>query len=359
MSGPIDVLIVEDSAVTRMFLGHLIGSDPRLRVAGVVPDGQAAVDFVQATPPDVVLMDVHMPRMDGFEATRRIMETQPLPIVICSATANTRDVAVVFKALEAGALACIEKPVGLGHAQYESVAAHLLQTVRLMSEVKVVRRVNRTPPTKLLTLPQELAAPRPAAPIRLIGIGASTGGPPVLQTILSRLPKDLPVPLLVVQHIAPGFIAGMADWLSGTTPLPVQLAGDGKVPLPGHVYLAPDEQHFGVAADGAMRLADAPPENHVHPAVSFLFRSLRETAGAGVAAVLLTGMGRDGADELKALRDCGAATIAQDRDSSAVHGMPGAAIALGAALQVLPPERIAAALVELVGTVRAPGGRET
>src|SRR5690348_16095096 len=205
---PIKVLLADDSPVTRMLLSHLLSNEPGIHVVGVVHDGQEALDFLMRGThrPDVVLMDIHMPRLDGFEATRRIMETRPLPIVICTATSDPKELAVVFRTMEAGAVACVEKPVAPDHPNFESCARNLLQTVRLMSEVKVVRRWPRTragidaPPA---------SAPIEALATKIVGIGASTGGPPVLQAILSGLPKDFPAPILIVQHIAPGFAPGL------------------------------------------------------------------------------------------------------------------------------------------------------
>jgi two-component system chemotaxis response regulator CheB len=344
----ISVLVAEDSEVMRMVLVHLLESDPQIRVIGAVGDGQAALDFVKDKKPDVVLMDIHMPRLDGFEATRRIMETQAVPIVICSAISDTRDVVVTFQAMQAGALACIEKPPGREHGDFAAMAAHLLETVKLMSEVKVVRRTPRPRPAPApAARPPELLHAR--SDITLVAIGASTGGPPVLQTILSGLPQNFPVPLLIVQHIAHGFLPGMAAWLSRTTGFQVHIASRGTHPLGGHVYVAPDDFHMGVSAGGAILLSRDEPENHVRPAVSFLFRSLAATHGPRALGVMLTGMGADGAEELKRLKDTGAITIAQDRESSVVHGMPGVAIALGGATHILPAEKIADALVELVG----------
>lgn len=345
--GKIDVLVAEDSAVTRMFLVHLLESDPRIRVVGSVGDGQAAVDFVMRSKPDVVLMDLYMPKMDGFQATRRIMETQPLPIVICSAVADPRELDITFRSLEAGAVACIDKPTGIGHAGFEANAANLLQTVKLMSEVKVVRRMTRSRPAPVAAS-QPMQLQRAAAEIRLVGIGTSTGGPPVLQTILAGLSKEFPVPVLIVQHIARGFLTGMAEWLKQTSGLQVHIGSYGTLPLPGHVYLAPDDFHMGVGASGQIVLTREESENGLRPAVSFLFRSLVEVYGQNALGVLLTGMGKDGAAELKLMRDKGAVTIAQDSESSVVHGMPAEAIALGGATHVLPAEKIAAALVALV-----------
>jgi two-component system chemotaxis response regulator CheB len=349
--GKIKVLVADDSQVTRMLLVQLLNSDPCIQVIGAVKDGQAALDFLAAgvNRPDVVVMDIHMPGLDGFEATRRIMETQPLPIIICTATASPQDLAVAFRSMEAGAVACVEKPVALG-PDYEPRLHNLLQTVRLMSEVKVVRRWNRSRGAPVLPTGNGPGHPRMAAAgVRLIGIGASTGGPPVLQTILSGLPKDFPVPLLIVQHIARGFLPGMVDWLSQTTGLRVQIAAHGATPLPGHAYVAPDNFHLAADARGHLVLAREDAEGGLRPAVSYLFRSLADSYGATAVGVLLTGMGRDGAAELQQMRARGAYTIAQDRDSSIVHGMPGAAIELGAAAQVLPADKIAGALIARAG----------
>jgi two-component system chemotaxis response regulator CheB len=345
----INVLVADDSKVTRMFLVHLLESDPQICVIGAVNDGQAALDFLQENKPDVVLMDIHMPRLDGFEATRCIMETQPVPIIICTATTDPKEVATTFRSMEAGAVACIEKPIGREHTDFDAMVTNLLQTVKLMSEVKVVRR---WPRSRLAPLPAPVARPaelRPAsAAVKLIGMGASTGGPPVLQTVLASLPKDFPVPILIVQHIARGFLPGMAEWLNQTTGMQIHVASYGTCPLPGHVYLAPDDFHMGISASGRILLTKEEPENGLRPAVSFLFRTLAEVCGPNALGVLLTGMGKDGAAELKLMKDKGAVTIAQDRESSVVHGMPGEAIEAGGAMHVLSADNIPAALIALV-----------
>lgn len=344
----IDVLVAEDSAVTRLLLVRVLEADPRIRVIGTVNDGQAAVDFVKNRKPDIVLMDIHMPELDGFEATRRLMETVPLPIVMCSAISDPRDVVVAFEAMQAGALACIAKPAGPAHRDFDKMAAHLVDTVKLMSEVKVVRRSARGRPVPA-PAPRNAEISRGACRVKAIAIGASTGGPPVLQTILAGLPRHFPVPLLIVQHIAAGFLPGMTDWLTTTTGFQVHVGTHDTYAKPGHVYVAPDDAHMGFSASGTLYLSQDKPENHVRPAVSFLFRSLVASCGAKTVGVLLTGMGSDGAEELKALKDKGSVTIAQDRESSIVHGMPGSAIALGGATHVLAADRIANALIKLVG----------
>jgi two-component system chemotaxis response regulator CheB len=343
----IKVLVADDSELMRTLLVRLLNAAADFHVIGAVGNGQEALDFLERDNgrPDVLLIDIHMPILDGFETTRRIMETRPLPIVICTATADPRELAVAFRAIEAGAVACIEKPVALG-SDFEQRHQNLLQTVRLMAEVKVVRRWKQrsTPPvaTSLDRLP---VAAKPGPPgVQFVGIGASTGGPPVLQTILSALPRNFPVPLLIVQHIATGFLSGMVEWLNDTTGMRVHVASHGAVPLPGHAYVAPDDFHLGAGTGGRLLLARDAPEAGLRPAVSYLFRSLESTCGPNAIGVLLTGMGKDGAAEMKRMRDRGAYTIAQDRDSSVVHGMPGEAIERGAAAIVLPADKIAGAL---------------
>lgn len=334
------VLVVDDTAVARLLLVYMLEEDPRMEVMAAVPDGNAALEFLQQNRPDVIVMDINMPGLDGFETTRRIMESaQPVPIVICSATSNPSEVAIAFRAMEAGAVACVGKPVSAMHPDYAALSRRLLDTIALMAEVKVVRRWSRGRVAAVPTPPL-----RGFGSLRFVGIGASTGGPPVLQTILAGLPKDFPVPLLIVQHIAPGFLGGFVDWLNHTSSLNAQIAAHGILPQPGHAYIAPDDFHMCVDIAGRIVLSRGEPDAGLRPSVSSLFRSLAQHCGAGAVGVLLTGMGKDGAAELKLMRERGADTIAQDRETSVVHGMPGEAIALGAATQILPADRIAPAL---------------
>ena len=357
------VLIVDDSPSMRLLLAHILGRDARIEVIGTVDDGEAAMEFVEAANPrpDVVLMDIHMPKLDGFEATRRIMETHPLPIVICTATADPQELQVAFRSMEAGAVACVEKPVGPADPEFPSRCTNLCQTICLMSEVKVVRRwaKPRLAGARPAATPPVPLASRGALP-RIVGIGASTGGPPVLQTILSGLPRDFGAPILIVQHIARGFLPGMVEWLSQTTGLHVHIAAHGALPVAGHAYIAPDDFHLGITSGGRLSLAREPAENGLRPSVSWLFRSLATNLGPRAIGVLLTGMGKDGALELLAMRQTGALTIAQDRETSVVHGMPGEAIALGGATQVLPTDRIAGALItEMFRKLPNAGGAES
>jgi len=268
------------------------------------------------------------------------MERAPTPIVMVSAAFNRDEVEMTFEAIKAGALAVVEKPAGPDHPKHAETARLLIQTVKLMAEVKVVRRWSRmksvVPPTQPPT--------RPDGKIRLIAIGASTGGPGVVAEILSGFSSAPPV--LIVQHIAPGFTAGLAEWLDRGTRLEVKLAGPDEPVRSGTVYLAPEGVQMGVTKDGRIRLAKEPAEDGFCPSASYLFQSVAAAFGRSAIGILLTGMGRDGASGLQRLRAAGGPTIVQDEESSVVFGMPAEAIRVGAAEYVLSPEQI-------VGTIRA------
>jgi two-component system chemotaxis response regulator CheB len=347
------VLIVEDSLVERELLGSMLSADPEIEVVGTVSGGAAALAFLRQQKPDVITMDITMPHMDGYETTRRIMETTPVPIVMVSGSWGPEEVDATFRAMEAGAVAGVGKPPGIGHRDYEEAAHRLVQMVKSMAEVKVVRRWARS---RRIQEGQEASTPlssetlcRPAqADIQLVAIGSSTGGPAVLQTLLAHLRKDFAVPVVITQHIAPGFLEGLIKWLGQTTDRVLRIAVSQERLLPGHVYLAPDGFHMGVERSCTVTLSKDAPEHGMRPAVSYLFRSVASTFGRHAVGVLLTGMGRDGAEELKLLKDCGALTIAQDEESSVVFGMPGEAVKLGAATYVLPPEKIAETLNSVV-----------
>jgi two-component system, chemotaxis family, protein-glutamate methylesterase/glutaminase len=352
----IKVLVVDDSPVVREFLVHILSSDPVITVIGTAGDGEEALDIVRRQRPDVITMDIHMPKMNGLDATRLIMETDPTPIVIVSGTEDPSEVATTFNAMDAGALALLRRPAGIGHPDHEAMAQDMIQTVKLMSEVKVIRRWPRKRPVASALRTGNAGLARESARIRVVAMGASTGGPPALETILAALSKDFPVPILIVQHMAPGFIKGFARWLSTSTGMPVHVAAHGESLLPGHVYVAPDDHQMKVEREGRIALTKNDPEHGLRPSISYLFRAVAAVYGADAVVGLLTGMGRDGASELRLLKEHGAVTFAQDRDSSVVHGMPGEAIKLDAAMLVLPLEKIAAVLTNLAnhrGEIRA------
>jgi two-component system chemotaxis response regulator CheB len=345
----IKTLVVDDSRAVSEFLMHILNSDPEIQVIGVAHNGEEALEAVKNKKPDVITMDIRMPKMNGLEATRLIMERHPTPIVIVSGTWDVEE-AASFRAIEAGALAVLPRPMGIGHPDHEAMAHELVQTVKLMSEVKVVKRWSR--PRNVGTMPSvpslpEVRLKQVPAEIKLVAIGASTGGPIVLQEILSSLPRDYPLPILIVQHIAAGFVSGFAEWLAHSSGYPVHVASHGERLLPGRAVVAPDEFHLGVSTTDRIVLSGSEPENGLRPSVSFLFRSVAHVFGRFAVGVLLTGMGRDGAHELKVMKEEGAITIAQDEESSVIHGMPGEAVNLDAATYVLSPEGIASVLTRL------------
>lgn len=347
----ISILIVDDSETTLEYLKYLLAADDEIVIAGIATNGQEAVELTERKLPDVILMDIQMPHMDGFEATRIIMENNPVPIVIMSASHNIKDTEVIFRAMEAGAVALANKPRGLDHSDHERSAQELVQTVKLMSEVKVVRRrpLAKTRLKKQPLPPTPVVKPKTGtAPIRVVAMGASAGGPPVLQAILSCIPKDFPAPILIVQHIAEGFMDGLIDWLSRSAPVPIKLGFHEEPLLPGRVYFAPDGYHMGVDCSNRIVLARGEPENGSLPSISYLFRTVADAYGSHAVGVLLTGMGRDGADGLKLMKDRGAITMAQDKASSLVQGMAGEAIKLNGAMYELHYGNIAPALISLL-----------
>jgi two-component system chemotaxis response regulator CheB len=348
-AGKIKVLIVEDLISVQLVLIDAIESDLGLTVVGTVNSGERALKFLEgADKPDVILMDIHLPGMNGFETTHRIMSTKPLPIVICSATSDPADVATTFRAMDAGAVAMIAKPRGPMHPLHGEMKQHLLQTLKLMSEVKVVRRWKRQSGAVTPVTPNRDSISPGKSTVKLVVIGTSTGGPPVLRSILGALSKEFPVPILVVQHISPGFLAGLVEWLQQGCQLKVLIAGQGDVIMPGHVYFAPDGCHMGVDSQGRIALANGSMADALRPSASHLFRTVAEVYGASAVGVLLTGMGKDGAHELSMLKDRGAVTIAQDKATSVVHGMPGEAIRLGAAVHILASDQIAGMLKRIL-----------
>jgi len=342
------VLVVDDSAVLRELIVHLLSADPDIQVVGTASNGKEAVEVAKQKKPDVITMDFHMPTMNGLDATRRIMETHPVPIVIVSGSSLPGEAAEAFRLLEAGALAIVEKPVGMDHPDHNGAARKLLQTVKLMAEVKVVRRwPKQALASTSIPIRRGIKLEPMPTRIRLVALGASTGGPLVLRTILSGLPKSFPVPIVIVQHIAEGFTEGLATWLAQSSGIPVHVAKNDQDLLPGHAYVAPVGHQMMVNTNGRIVLSNGGQVNGHSPSVSCLFRSVAEVFGRDAIGVLLTGMGKDGAEELKLLKDRGAITFAQDQETSVVNGMPGEAVQLDAATHVLSPDEMVTALRSL------------
>jgi two-component system chemotaxis response regulator CheB len=344
----IKVLVVDDSPVVREFLTHILESDPGIRVIGTAGDGAEAIEAVMEKKPDVVTMDFHMPKMNGYEATRAIMETNPVAVIIVSGSLDPREVTTSFRALEAGALAIVVRPSGIGYPDHENSAKELIRYVKAMAGVPLVRRWPRASRAKKVIPPLENVISRETPAVRLVAIGASTGGPILIQRILATLPRDFPVPVLVVQHMAAGFIAGFAAWLAQSAGINAKVAQQGEPVCPGCIYVAPDGYNMGVDKNGWITLSTGDSHNGHCPSVSHLFRSVAEAYGEAAVGILLSGMGKDGAQELLLMKERGAVTIAQDEASSIVFGMPGAAVSLNAATLVLSPDAIAEMLKVLV-----------
>jgi two-component system chemotaxis response regulator CheB len=342
--GAVRLLIVGQSPGTRERLQRLFDDAPGIDVVGEAGTVEKALRLIEEARPTAVLTDCEMPEPGAFAAVKQMMSLYPVPVVMVTkeAKASASATALEVQALEAGAVALVTWARGDTSGGRES-DSHLIRTVRAMSEVKVVRRRGQRsegsePAPKLTSVPILTTA---GGRIEIVAVGASTGGPPVLQTLLSGLSRPFPAPIVLVQHLSPGFQGSLVRWLSESTGVRIRVGEHGEPLSPGVVYLAPDNKHMTVDAGGRVVLNDDPPENGSRPSVSVLFRSVAQHYGPRAIGILLTGMGRDGAKELRLMRDRGAVTIAQDEETSVVHGMPGEAIKLKGARYVLPPERIA------------------
>lgn len=355
----IRVLVAEDSATARALLVRVLESDPGITVVGEAKDGEEAVAMTRLLRPDLVTMDIHMPRMDGLEATREIMGTVPTPIVIVTGSTTAREVRSSMETLRIGALDVLVKLPAPGSAEFAGATRHLIAIVKAMARVKVVRHwwpgpapastnPGRAPAAGSLPVPPPPPGlPATGMPVRVVAIATSTGGPQALHQLLSRLPATFAAPILVVQHISPGFTAGLADWLGTVCAFRVKVAAAGEASAPRTVYIAPDDRHLGVTAAGEIQLSGDPAVGGFRPSGTFLFESVARAFGASVVAVILTGMGEDGMAGLRAVRRAGGRIIAQDEKSSVVFGMPGAAVAAGLADAVLPLDLIAPRLAAL------------
>ncbi len=351
----IRVLIVDDMATIRMALRFILESDPELTVAGAVGSGEEAVAFCRKSRPDIITMDINMPGMGGYEAIRQIMSETPCPIVVITGIESQHLMDVSFKALALGALTVLPKLKGFSPDDAE--AKSLIQQIKIMAGVKVIRRSLRTESSPAMLdkgVPQpavsltDSVSFKPQKPAELVAIGLSTGGPPALQTVLSGLPPSFPLPIVVVQHISQGFMFGLAGWLSNVTPFRCKVGELGETIKPGTVYLAPDNTHLTFKGTSNLWHDSSEPVDGHRPSATVLFESVAKNFGARAIGLVLTGMGRDGAQGLKAMYEAGAYTIAQDEATSLVFSMPKAAIELNAVKEVLGLNQIATRLRNLM-----------
>jgi two-component system chemotaxis response regulator CheB len=338
------VLVVDDSEVVRMLLQAVLestGAEVRL-----AESGEQALEMLESYTPDIVTMDIHMPGIDGYTTISRILKRHALPVVVLTASANAADSTTAMKGLEVGALAVLEKPAGPDAPDFDQHIDELLRTLRVMSQVKVVRR-------QRLVTERIRAAPTPqidrvvSQVPRLVAVAASAGGPAALKILLQRLQPGQPWTLILVQHIAPGFLTSFCQWLQSITSMPVEIGCDGQLLQRGRLYLSPDGYQIGITADCHLRLEACRPEQAFCPSADYLFHSIARTLGRQAIGVQLSGMGRDGAAGLAELKRNGALTFVQEPSDAIIDSMPRAAIDLQAACEVMSAQGIA----EMLNTI--------
>jgi two-component system chemotaxis response regulator CheB len=341
----IRVLLVEDSQVTLVILRRILNSSPQIEVVGEARTGIEALELIPTVQPDVICTDLHMPKMDGLEFTSEVMTLYPRPILVISSWVQEEDSPHVFQLLEAGALDIFPKPSAGLTIEDKLLNQELIHKIHILSGVKVFKKKRKSPsPGKRFDTFSSQSYVKP----EIIVIGASTGGPQALNEFFAQLPSNFPVPVICIQHICSGFLQGFMDWLSSNCRLPIQMAKPGDKPKPGRIYFPPEQQHLKLDARGRFSCSDAPPLDGHRPSITVTFKSVAKFYGRATLGILLTGMGRDGAEGLQYIAQTGGLTIAQDEASSIIFGMPKEAIDLGAAKLILPIHEIAPKLLEIL-----------
>jgi two-component system chemotaxis response regulator CheB len=326
----------------------MLGSADDIVVVGQAEDGLDAVRLAARSFPDVITMDIRMPRMDGLEAIRQIMQKSPTPIIVVANSIHDSDFNISFKAIEAGALAVVEKPRGLTTKEYQTIQNRLISAVRMVANLKVVARWPGTNvPSEKRPLPHSLQNRL----VQVIAIAASTGGPAALKQIFSQLPEDFAFPIVVVQHITSGFIEHMVSWLNDEVKINVVTAKAGEHIQPGRILIAPSDRHLALTPGGMIRLENSPPIKGQRPSADRFFASVAQVYSSSAVGIILTGMGDDGAEGIETLGKTGAHIIAQNEQSSIVFGMPSQAIQRGVVDEVLSPDEIAQTLIGLHNAV--------
>ena len=334
MPKTIRVLIVDDSTLARQALSALLSTDPAIEVIGEARNGREGYEKTLALRPDVITMDITMPVMDGVQATELIMEEVPTPIVLVS----TRDVQVIVKALAFGAMDFVASTGDL-----EEMREELIDKVKIASRVRAIRRMHIRPVLQRTITRRQAAS-------KVVALGISTGGPQALQILLSMLPAKFPASILVVQHISPGFIQGLVEWVSVTSPLDIRVAKAGDALKIGTVFFAPDGVHMTVDKEEKIALKEDVSKKMLHvPSIDVLMRSVAEVYQERALGVIMTGMGHDGVEGISSIKSSGGYTIAQDEKTSAIYGMNKLAVDQGTIERVLPLEQIAAELIRVAG----------
>ena len=335
---PVRVLVVDDSSFARELITEILSEDSGIQVIAQAVNGADAVKKVQELRPDIVTMDIDMPIMDGLEAITRIMSSHALPILVITSRADAN---TAWHAISKGALEVIPKP-----DVNEACAAELTRKVRLLAKVKVISHIRRDPPPRMEILSRPMSLGN--RPEKIVVIASSTGGPKALSIMLSALPDTFPCPIMIAQHIAADFVSGMVNWLNKTVALKVKTGTDGESLVPGTVYISPSEKHMRAEFGKRIGFASPQPGDIYFPSCNILLASAAEVYGSGCIAVILTGMGDDGISGLRAVKNAGGFTIAQDEQTSVIFGMPRAAIENGCADKVLPIHKIAEELMQRV-----------
>jgi len=337
---PVRVLLVDDSPLALVILQRMLATSSEIEVVGVATHGRQALELIPHLKPDVVCTDYHMPDMNGLELTREIMSRFPCPILVVSSAVGTADTNRIFNLLEAGAVEVFPKPRG-GRDADALAAEQLVKKIKIVARVRVHgRRLKAAQPIP--------ASAVPATSPKIVAIGASTGGPQALQTILSGLPKDFPIPIVCIQHISMGFLPGLVSWLAGHFRGKVQVACPDEMPRPGYVYFPQEDTHLLIDAHGRFQSSNQPALGGHRPSVTVTFNAVAKHYGDAAIGVLLTGMGRDGGAGMQALAEAGSFTISQNEATCVVYGMPKDAVERGAARVVLPLQDIAPALIGAV-----------
>lgn len=343
-SKSINVMVVEDTPVQMEFICYLMEKDPRIHVIETARDGIEAIRLLRYKRPDVLLMDINMPNMNGYDASKKILESYAIPIILMTASWGLDDVSKVVKSMKLGIVMAINKPHGINYSDLE--IRRLIDTIKMVSEIKIVRR-NAKQPEREKDLLKKIDKQGDDHKYKAVVIGSSAGGPPALQKIISKLPADFSIPILVVQHMSSGFCESFAHWLDNIALLNVTLASDGQEIRAGHVYIAPDD-HDMMIKENKIVLDPTKKESYYQPTISALFESAFKMYGKDTIAVILSGMGDDGVKQMKVLKEAGALTIAQDKESSIVFGMPGEAAKHNAAVYQLSPKQIGVLLKKIV-----------
>lgn len=336
-SQEIKVLLIDDSPVALNILGRILSSAPDIKVVGTANDGRKGLDLIPLIKPDVVSVDLHMPHMDGLEFVKECMARHPKPILVISVSVQEGS-QNIFKLLEAGAIDVFAKPRSGIESEYDKRALELISKIRILSGVRPIRRTSSAKSGKPEM--QGTSLHMPQSGFDIVAIGASTGGPQTLEEILTHLPANFPLPVVCVQHIGDEFLEGFIEWMASLCRVKVKIARSGESPEAGTVYFPDKGAHLKMGTDGRFSHSPEPPCDGHRPSVTVMMKSLAGYYGNRMIGILLTGMGRDGAEGMKEISKAGGMTIAQSEATSIVFGMPKAAIELKAAKYVLAPEEI-------------------